>query len=106
MDRRSSSPQRKQVFLRLNSSKEFHKSLSILRKNSTYNTTTGRRRSAIATRKSFEEFCSAYSKKVRSIKTNKQAITQFGRNNFLLTKNVVPTANSGPNGVRSNFAKK
>src|SRR2546423_15298297 len=106
MDRRFNSPQRKQVFLRLNSSKEFHKSLSILGKNSTCNTTTGRRRPAIGTRKLFKEFCSAYSKKVKSIRTNKPGITRFVRSNFLPTKNGAPMDNSDPSGGRSNFARK
>src|SRR5438094_10380533 len=106
MDKRSSNRLRRLEWLQLNSSKEFHKSLSILGKNSTCNTTTGRRRSAIATRKSFEEFCSAYSKRVKSIRINKPGITRFGRSNFLLTKNVVPTANSAQSGGRSSFGRK
>src|SRR5437762_3873661 len=106
MDRRCSSPQRKQVFLRLNSSKEFHKSLSILGKNSTCNTTTGRKRSASATRKSFGEFCSGSSMKAKSTRTNKPGITRFVRSNFLLTRNVDPTANSARSGGRSSFAKR
>src|SRR5206468_7371921 len=99
--RRSSSPRRKQVFLQLNSSKEFHKSLSILGKNSTCNTTTGRRRPAIGTRKPFKESCSAYSKKVKSIRTNRPAITRFVRSNFLPTRSAVPTVNSARSGERS-----
>src|SRR5438874_7163648 len=106
MDKRSSNRLRRLAWLQLNSSKEFHKSLSILGKNSTCNTTTGRRRPAIGTRKSFKEFCSAYSKRVKSIRINKPGITRFVRSNFLLTRNVDLMASSEQSGDKSNFARK
>src|SRR5260370_25957699 len=106
MGRKSNSQRRRQVFLRLNSSKEFHKSGSISEKHLTCSTTNGRRQPVIATKESFKEFCSAYSKKVKSIRINKPGITRFAKNNFLLTKNVVPTANSVRSGARLNSAKR
>ena len=58
--------------------------------------TTGQRRSAIATRKSFEEFCSGYSTKAKSTRTNKSGYYSVRQEQFLTDKERGPDGEFGP----------
>ncbi len=96
MDRKSSSPQRKQAFLQLSSSKRSRRSGSISGKNSTCNTTTGRRRPAIGTRKSFEEFCSGLFEEGQIYKDKQAGYYSVRQEQFLTDKERGPDGEFGP----------
>ncbi len=64
-----------------NSSKASRKSLSICGRNSTSDMMIGQKPPVTVTRKSFKEFCNAFSMPAKSTRTNRPVITQFARNN-------------------------